>query len=106
MNIFTEHTREQGVTYKEHLVFAISIAGRLANTVIAFTLHGVFPFIDIKKELDLEATARFITKKNDWIEGKKMPPASQWRPVKPGHVHKDITKQAAKTATASAYLEV
>lgn len=71
MNIFTEHTEKQGVTYLEHMGFAIGIATRLANSVIAFTLHAIFPFIDIKKELDLEETARFIELQNDWIEGKK-----------------------------------
>ena len=71
MTIFTKHTQQQGVTYLEHLFFAIGIAVRLSNTVIAFTLHGIFPFIDIKKELDLEATARFINAKNHWIEDKK-----------------------------------
>ena len=72
MNIFTEHTRKQGVTYIEHLCFAIGIAARLANTVIAFTLHAIFPFIDIKRELDLEETARFIEMQNEWIEGRKI----------------------------------
>ena len=71
MNIFTKHTQQQGVTYLEHMIFAVSIAIRLANSVIAFALHGIFPFIDIKKELDLEATARFINTKNNWIEDKK-----------------------------------
>ena len=71
MNIFTKHTQQQGVTYIEHLYFAVGIAIRLANSVIAFVLHGIFPFIDIKKDLDLEATARFINEKNDWIEDKK-----------------------------------
>ena len=71
MNIFTKHTQQQGVTYLEHLFFAVGIAIRLANSVIAFALHGIFPFIDIKKELDLEATARFINVKNNWIEDKK-----------------------------------
>ena len=71
MNIFTKHTQQQGVTYLEHLFFAVGIAIRLANSVIAFALHGIFPFIDIRKELDLEATARFINAKNIWIENKK-----------------------------------
>ena len=79
MNIFTKHTQQQGVSYLEHLFFAVGIAIRLANTVIAFTLHGLFPFIDIKKELDLEATARFIKAKNNWIEGQKQ--TKQTRPV-------------------------
>jgi len=71
MNIFTKHTQQQGVTYLEHLLFAIGIAIRLFNTVVAFALHGIFPFIDIRKELDLEATARFINNQNKWIEGQK-----------------------------------
>jgi len=80
MNIFTEHTRQQNVTYMEHLWFAVGIALRLANSVIAFTLHGIFPFIDIKKELDLEATAGFINAKNNWIENKKQ--VRHFKPVK------------------------
>lgn len=79
MNIFTEHTQQQGVTYMEHMFFAIGIAIRLANSVIAFILHGIFPFIDIKRELDLEATARFINTKNNWIERKKQ--IKQMEPV-------------------------
>ena len=71
MKIFTEHTQNQGVTYLEHMGFAIGIAARLANTVVAFTLHAIFPFIDIKKELDLEETAKFIDLQNNWIEGRK-----------------------------------
>ena len=71
MNIFTAHTQVQGVTYLEHLYFALGIASRLLNSVIAFTLHGLLPFMEIKKELDLEATARFIQEQNHWIEGRK-----------------------------------
>jgi len=71
MNILTNHTQQQGVTYLEHMFFAVGIAVRLSNSVIAFALHGIFPFIDIKKELDLEETARFINAKNNWIEEKK-----------------------------------
>ena len=73
MNIFTTHTREQGVTYVEHLVFALRIATRLFGSVIAFTLHAIFPFIGIRKELDLEATAAFILEQNDWIESREKP---------------------------------
>ena len=71
MNIFTAHTQEQGVTYLAHLLFALGIAARLFSSVVAFALHGIFPFIDITKELDLEATADFITQQNQWIEGMK-----------------------------------
>ena len=72
MNIFTEHTQQQGVTYVEHLFFAMGIAVRLFSSVIAFVLHAVFPFIDIARELDLEATMAFLDERNRWIEGAKV----------------------------------
>lgn len=71
MNLFTEHTQKQGVTYMEHLVFAVSIATRLFSSAIVFILHGIFPFVDIRKELDLEATRDYLDEQNDWIEGMK-----------------------------------
>ena len=73
MNIFTAHTEAQGVTYTAHLVFALRIAARLFRSVIAFTLHAIFPFIGIRKEHDLEATAAFILEQNDWIESQEKP---------------------------------
>ena len=72
MNIFTEHPHKQGISYFEHMVFALNIAIRLLGSVIAFTLHGLFPFFDINKSLDLEETARFINQQNNWIEGMKI----------------------------------
>lgn len=72
MNPFTEHTQQQGVTYIEHWCFAMGIAWRLLNSVVAFALHAVFPFIDIERRLDLEATAAFIHERNDWIEQSKV----------------------------------
>ena len=71
MNIFTQHPHQQGISYIEHMMFALNIAFRLLNSVIAFALHGIFPFIDISKELDLEETVKFINNQNDWIEGMK-----------------------------------
>jgi hypothetical protein len=71
MNPFTEHTQQQGVTYIEHWCFAMGIAWRLLSTVVAFALHAMFPFIDIEKELDLEATAAFIHQRNESIENAK-----------------------------------
>jgi hypothetical protein len=68
MNPFTQHTKQQGVTYLEHWCFAMGIAWRLLNSVSAFTLHAVFPFIDIEKRLDLEATSAFLLEQNHWIE--------------------------------------
>ena len=68
MNTFTQHTRQQGFTYIEHACFALGIAWRLLHTVIIFSLHGIFPFIAIPAELDLEATVEFLKERNDWLE--------------------------------------
>ena len=68
MNPFTQHTQQQGVTYLQHLFFAAGIAWRLSSSVIAFAVHAIFPFIDIDRTLDLEATVNFLHERNDWIE--------------------------------------
>ena len=68
MNPFTQHTQQQGVTYLQHLSFATGIAWRLSSSVIAFAAHAIFPFIDIDKTLDLEATVDFLQERNNWIE--------------------------------------
>jgi hypothetical protein len=68
MNPFTQHTQQQGVTYPQHLFFAAGIAWRLSSSVIAFAVHAIFPFIDIDKTLDLEATVNYLHERNDWIE--------------------------------------
>jgi hypothetical protein len=68
MNPFIEHTQQQGFTYIEHWCFAMGIAMRLLSSVIAFVIHAVFPFINIQRELDLEATKHFLDERNEWIE--------------------------------------
>ena len=72
MNPFIAHTQAQGVTYVEHWFFALGIAGRLLISVIAFALHGIFPFIDIAKRHDLEATMAYLNERNEWIESQEM----------------------------------
>ena len=67
MNPFTEHTRKQGLTYLEHWRFAMGIAWRLLNSVVAFTLHAMFPFVHIERRLDLEATQDYIHGRNQWL---------------------------------------
>jgi hypothetical protein len=71
MNPFTEHTQQQGITYFAHACFAMGIAWRLLASVAAFALHAIFPFIDIERRLDLEATAAFLQQRNRWIEQAK-----------------------------------
>ncbi len=68
MNIFSKHPHEQGVSYFEHLAFAVGIAWRLLRSVAAFTLHAVFPFISIERRYDLEATSAFLLERNHFIE--------------------------------------
>ena len=68
MSIFTTHPHEQGVSYSEHLGFAISIAWRLFSCVLSFTVHALFPFITIKRQFDLEATSVFLMERNRFIE--------------------------------------
>jgi hypothetical protein len=73
MNMFNAHPQEQGITYSDHLRFALGIAIRLLHCVIAFALHAIFPFIGIRRALDLEATTRFLRKQNNWIESREKP---------------------------------
>lgn len=68
MKTFTRHPIAQGVTYLQHLSFAMGIAWRLSRSVMAFFLHGLFPFIDIEQRLDLEATSKFLLERNRYIE--------------------------------------
>lgn len=71
MNVFTEHPAQQGITYREHFDFALGIAIRLLFSVMAFSLHAVFPFIGIRRSLDLEAMTEYMQKQNRWIENVK-----------------------------------
>lgn len=90
MNMFSRHPNEQGITYLEHLVFAIGIAGRLLASVIAFALHAVLPFSPIARRLDLEATAAFLLERNRFIENAG---ADRWQGEMP-------TAQEPQSATA------
>ena len=68
MTIFTQHPNDQGISYFEHLVFAIGIAWRLLRSVVAFAIHAVIPCVSIEKQLDLEATSAYLLQRNDFIE--------------------------------------
>ena len=68
MKAFTRHPIAQGVTYLQHWAFAMGIAWRLSRSVAAFALHGFFPFIDIERRFDLEATSKFLLERNRYIE--------------------------------------
>lgn len=68
MNVFTKHPHEQGVSYFEHWVFAAGVAWRLLQSVFAFTIHGLLPFITIERRLDFEATSEYLLERNRFIE--------------------------------------
>ena len=68
MTIFTQHPHDQGISYLEHLDFAMGIAWRLLRSVVAFAIHALLPWITIEKELDLEATSRYLMDQNGFIE--------------------------------------
>jgi hypothetical protein len=96
MNPFTEHTKDQGVTYREHWCFAMGIAWRLMSCVSAFALHAVFPFIGIEKRLDLEATSVYLRERNDWIERAGEHPTSE-PSEQPATLARRITQFCAQT---------
>jgi len=68
MNLFTAHPHEQGVSYIEHWVFAMGVAWRLLQSVVAFAVHALLPFISIERRLDFEATSRYLLERNRFIE--------------------------------------
>lgn len=68
MNALTRHPCRQGLTYFEHLVFAMGIAWRLSSSVTVFALHALLPFISIQPRLDLEATSTFLMERNHFVE--------------------------------------
>ena len=89
MTIFTGHPHAQGVSYFEHLAFAIGIAWRLFRSVLAFSLHALLPFITIGRQLELEATSAFLLERNDFIETAAAKGHASQYPVRapdaPGH---------------------
>lgn len=82
MNPFNAHPQQQGITYTAHFVFAMGIALRLFRSVIAFALHALFPFIDIRNNLDLEATTSYLDERNQWIAKQKTAATSIDHPVR------------------------
>ena len=69
MNPFTEHPKQQGITYSQHAVFAMTISARLLISVLAFATHAILPFISIDKTYDLQAMIDFLQRCNNWIAG-------------------------------------
>jgi hypothetical protein len=92
MNIFNAHPQEQGISYTAHLLFALGIAIRLLRCVIAFATHAIFPFVGIRRALDLEATCRFLQNQNIWIENKKL----EKRSISKGNEYWDLASMTGQ----------
>ena len=98
MNPLTRHTREQGMSYIEHWLLAMGIAWRLFNSVIAFSLHAMFPFIDIEHRLNLEVTMDFLAERNRQIEDSKQQKLQRIDPVFGGSPKRSVREPLNKFA--------
>jgi hypothetical protein len=72
MNPFTNHPKQQGITYLEHWFLTIGIASRLFTCVIAFALHAILPCIPSAPQFDLESSTAYLVARNQWIEFAKV----------------------------------
>ena len=71
-NPFTKHPKENvNETWWEHCQFAVNVGIRLIFTSIIFILHGIFPFIEIPRWLNLEESIRFLKRENEYRESNK-----------------------------------
>ena len=71
-NPFTKHPRENaGENWWQHCQFAIGVGFRLIFTSLIFILHGIFPFIEIPRWLNLEESIRFLKQENEYRESSK-----------------------------------
>lgn len=61
-NPFTEHPKEVGMNYFQHLLFAFKVGGTLFGCVLACIVHAFFPF------LFTHTTSKTIQKLNAKIE--------------------------------------
>ena len=65
-NPFTKHPRETvGETWWEHFKFSYGIGIRLFLTSIYFSVHALFPFIQLHTKWNLECASKWLNKKND-----------------------------------------
>lgn len=64
---FTKHPNENGKTWCEHAVFAVSISWKLAKSSFYFLLHGIMPFIPMPEYYNLESMSAYLLDKNGKI---------------------------------------
>ena len=72
INPFTNHPRRcSDETWWQHCQFALGVGVRLIITAIIFMLHGIFPFVQIPRWLNLEESIRFLKQENEYRENHK-----------------------------------
>jgi len=54
------HLRSEGMTYPQHLVYALSLAARLSISAICLTVHSVLPFISPPIGYDMESLKNIL----------------------------------------------
>lgn len=60
MKLFTEHPSTVKETWWQHCKFSMGVSCRLFASSIFFIIHGLFPFITIPKQINLEYTAGWL----------------------------------------------
>ena len=67
-----KHLRKNGVTYTEHLLFALKIGCRLWVSSLFLILHSVIPIVSVPRDLNLESMTRYLQKQNEdrnsWVD--------------------------------------
>lgn len=60
IDAFTSHPREAGENYFEHLLFTINMAIRVLACGIVLVIHGLLPFLFVKKASNMMKTCQKI----------------------------------------------
>ena len=64
MKSFTEHPETVGENWLQHCKFSCGVGIRLLASSILFIIHGLFPFISIPEQLNLDYTSKWLEVKN------------------------------------------
>ena len=51
----SEHLRSEGMTYLQHLVYALKLSTRLSISALCLTIHSILPFISPPIGYDMES---------------------------------------------------
>lgn len=66
-----KHLKENNETYFSHLNFACTMGIQLFIRGIIFILHGLFPFCEVPKSVDLNNTCELLNKWEQYSRQRK-----------------------------------